>query len=202
MAISINWATRVIAVPQSDLTFLGGVEYELDINWFREQLNDLQDDAEGMPFPTTHNHNTEVNVGGLTLARVVEIINGYTVTFEDVGSPYAVNLTGANSNIAIVTNVNNVSVRPQNSAGLITVPIPSPVSPSDLWDNQPNEKIDNEAYDGCVLVSARIRHFPDSETLLAATDGGIGEGETAVFMLLATAGADGETLSYKRYRVS
>lgn len=202
MAISIEWATGIITVPQADLTDLGGGVYDLDIDWFRKQLNDLQDDEEGMPFPTTHNHNPELTVGGVTLARAVELINGYTVTFEDVGSPYAVNLTGANSNIADVTNVNNVSVRPQNSAGLAVVEIPSPVSPSDLWDNQPNERIDNEVYEGCVLTSARVRHFPDKDTLLAATPGGVAEGETATFMILATAGADGETLSYRRYRVA
>jgi len=39
------------------------------------------------------------------------------VTFED-GS-YAVNLVGANSNISDITNLNSVSVRAANSAGLI-----------------------------------------------------------------------------------
>jgi hypothetical protein len=44
------------------------------------------------------------------------MINNYTVTFED--GQYAVNLVGANSNIADVVNVNQVSVRSANSAGL------------------------------------------------------------------------------------
>jgi len=52
------------------------------------------------------------------LARVVEIINDYTITFED--GQYAVNLVGANSNVADRVNVNQVSVRASNSAGLIT----------------------------------------------------------------------------------
>ena len=67
-------------------------------------------------FLRTHTHNTTVTVGGAILARVVEIINGYTVTFED--DQYRVNTVGANSNIGEVINVNQVSVSTSNSAGL------------------------------------------------------------------------------------
>lgn len=119
MAISINWATKVITVPRADMLLVQSVPTEireLDIDTFRNELNDLSDDAEGMPWPTTHNHNPPVSVGGVTLARVVQIINGYTITFED--GQYAVNLSGANSNLGDVTNVNQVSVRSANSAGL------------------------------------------------------------------------------------
>jgi|CXWL01.1.fsa_nt_gi hypothetical protein len=117
MAITINWGARIINVPQADLTNLGGGIYELDLDWFRLQLKDLEDSADGMAFPITHAHNTTVTLAGLTLARVIEIVNGYTVTFS-AGS-YAVNLVGANSNVSAVTNVNGVSVRSFNSAGLI-----------------------------------------------------------------------------------
>jgi len=82
-------------------------------------LKDLEDDEEAITFPNTHNHNTEVSLGGLTYARVIEMINGYTVTFED-GS-YAVSLVGANSNISDVANVNQVSIRSNNSAGLVSL---------------------------------------------------------------------------------
>lgn len=116
MAISINWLTKVIFVPQSFLTPLGGNLYELDTNLFRLALKDIEDD-EGIPFLDTHRHNTVVILGGIGYARTIEIINGYTVTFED--GQYAVNLVGSNNNIADVTNVNQVSIRPNNSAGLI-----------------------------------------------------------------------------------
>lgn len=119
MAITINWGTKVINVPQADLTPLGGDVYELDANWFRLELKSLEDSDEGMIFPKTHNHNTEVVLSGVTYARIIEIINGYTITFED--GQYAVNVVGANSNISDVTNVNQVSIRMNNSAGLITV---------------------------------------------------------------------------------
>lgn len=89
---------------------------ELNINSFRLTLKDLEDDEQGIVRDRTHNNNPPVSVGGVTLARVVELINGYTVTFED--GQYAVNLAGANSNIGDVTNVNQVSIRSANSAGL------------------------------------------------------------------------------------
>ena len=123
MAITVNWVTKVISVPKADMTLIQSSPTEireLNLNTFRRTLKDLEDDVEGMPYLDTHRHNTEVDVGGLTLARVVEIINGYTVTFED--GQYAVNLTGANSNVGDVVNVNQVSVRSFNSAGLISSP--------------------------------------------------------------------------------
>jgi hypothetical protein len=120
MAISINWATRVIFVPKSDMTLIQSSPIEireLNLNTFRLALKDLEDSEEGIMFPYTHVHNPPVVVGGVTLARVVELVNGYTVTFED--GNYAVNLVGANSNVADKVNLNSVSVRASNSAGLI-----------------------------------------------------------------------------------
>jgi hypothetical protein len=119
VAVSINWGTKVITVPQADLTNLGGGVYELDVDVLRLALKDLEDSEEGMAFPTTHNHNTEVTLSGVTYARVVEIINGYTVTFEN-GS-YTVKCVGANHNLADVKTVNSVSLIIGNSAGLIVV---------------------------------------------------------------------------------
>ena len=117
MAISINWSTKVITVPQADLALISTGLYELDVDVFRQALKSLEDDADGMAYLDTHRHNTEVTLGGVTLARTVEIINGYTVTFEN--GTYAVRLTGANNNLADVMNVNSVSLRSNNSAGLI-----------------------------------------------------------------------------------
>jgi len=117
--ITIDWGNKVIFVPVTETVLIQSVPTvirQLDIDIFRQSLKDLEDDADGMTFLDTHSHNTTVTVGGATLARVVQIINGYTVTFED--GQYAVNLVGANSNIGDVVNVNQVSVRSANSAGL------------------------------------------------------------------------------------
>ena len=134
--ISIDWGTRVITIPKDDLTLVQStpnVIYNMDLNWFRLQLKDLEDSEAGMCFPNTHNHNTEVVLSGLTYARVIEIINGYTITFED--GQYAVNLVGANSNVADMVNVNQVSVRSANSAGLTSSPA-----------------IEYSSYNGCVTI--------------------------------------------------
>lgn len=120
MAISVTWGTKVIYVPQSYLTFLGGSLYQLDLNQFRLDLKNLEDSEEGMPFPDTHTHNTEVVLSGITYARIIEIINGYTVEFED--GQYSVSCTGANHNLAEVKVANQVSLIVNNAAGLITMP--------------------------------------------------------------------------------
>jgi len=119
MAISINWETRVIHIPQGDLTLVSGTLYELDVNALRLVLKDIEDGDEGMGFPDTHRHNTEVVLSGITYARTFEIINGYTITFEDTGSHYTVRCVGANHNIADVLNFNSVNLIIGNSAGLI-----------------------------------------------------------------------------------
>lgn len=122
MAISIDWPNKVIFVPKADMLQVQSSPTEirqLDLNEFRLTLRALEDDDGGMPFERTHQHNTTVTVGGVTLARVVEIINDYTVTFED--GQYAVNLVNANSNVGDRVNVNQVSVRSANSAGLVNL---------------------------------------------------------------------------------
>jgi hypothetical protein len=117
--LSIDWLTKVIFVPKFFLTLVSGTTYQLDTNAFRIALRDIEDDEAGITFAPTHNHNTQVTLSGVTYARVIEIINGYTVTFED--GLYAVNLVGSNNNIPDVLNLNQVSVRASNSAGLQTV---------------------------------------------------------------------------------
>ena len=118
--VTIDWANRIIFIPKFVSTVIQTVPTEirdLDLNELRLALKDLEDSAQGIVYPTTHNHNSPVTVGGVTLARVLELINNYSVTFED--GAYAINLVGANSNVADRVNVNQVSVRSANSAGLI-----------------------------------------------------------------------------------
>ena len=117
MAISVNWATRVITIPKSFMTEISPTLYELDLNAFRLALKDIEDNSEGMSYPDTHFHNTEVTLSGVTYARQIVITNGYTVTFED--GMYAVKCVGANHNLADVKNLNSVSLIIGNSAGLV-----------------------------------------------------------------------------------
>lgn len=119
--MNVDWPNKVIYVDKADMTLVQSTPVEireLNLNWFHLTLRDLEDNDDGMVWPKTHKHNTEVVLGGITYARVIEVINGYTVTFEN-GS-YAVNLVGANSNVGDVVNLNLVSVRSANAAGLIS----------------------------------------------------------------------------------
>lgn len=119
MALSVTWSTKVINILQADLTDLGGGVYELDTDQFRKDLNALQASVEGIVFDTTHEHTAPKTLAGTTFARFIEIINGYTIDFED--GQYQVNLVGSNNNILDVKTVNQVSLAVQNTAGLIQI---------------------------------------------------------------------------------
>jgi len=135
MPISVNWSAKVINIPKAYMEQIQSDPFEvrkLDLDQFRKDLRDLEDDEEGMPFLPTHTHNTEVVLSGATYARMIIFISGYTVTIED--GQYAVNAVGANSNLADVLNLNQVSLRSANSAGLITVTQGSGVTEQDKLD--------------------------------------------------------------------
>jgi hypothetical protein len=119
MAISINWGTKVIYVPKVDLTLVSGTDYTLDVSDLWRALKDLEDGEDGIPCPDSHVNYAPIVLGGISLARVVEIINGYTITFED--DHYGVTIINGNTNIADVLNRNSVSVNTQNSAGLVSI---------------------------------------------------------------------------------
>ncbi len=118
--IEVFWATKEIFVARESLPLIqtNPIEIrELSITDFHDSLRALEDDGEGIPYDTTHNYVGQITISGVDIAQVMTIINGYTVTFED--GNWAVNITGGNSNIADVVNVNSVGVRTANSAGLV-----------------------------------------------------------------------------------
>ena len=120
MAITVDWLTKIVSVPQADITFVSGTLYELDTDWFRLQLKAIEASEEGIPFDDIHLHNTSVTVAGTTFFRTIEIINGYSIQFTP-DSQWSVRLAGSNNNIFDVENgilvQNQVQVIAQNSAG-------------------------------------------------------------------------------------
>lgn len=159
--ISIDWGTRIIFVPQSYLTFISGIIYEMDVEQFRRDLKDLEDSEEGMNFPATHQRNAPTVLSGVTYAQTFEIINGYTVTFEDIGSHYTVTFTGANHNIADVTNFDAVNLVIGNSAGLIEVATGAGPSAQDIAD-----AVWDELKGGHVITNSYGKIVQDMETQL------------------------------------
>lgn len=125
MALSLDPATKVISVPQADLTFVSGTLYTLDSNQFRKDVMGLLASENYIWMDDAFSHNTEVTVAGITYARTLEFINGYSITFEDTGAAYTVRIEGSNNNIFDVENgilnpTDKVTVISTNSAGLIT----------------------------------------------------------------------------------
>jgi len=129
--MTIDWNNKLIFIPKSDLTLVQGSVYKLDLNQFKADLGDIMDNSDGIVNDTIYLNNPPFELDGVTYARGLKIINGYKVEFED--GQYAVNLIGANSNVASVSVVNQVSIRPFNSAGLqiVTVAESSALTPEE-----------------------------------------------------------------------
>lgn len=142
--ITINWSTKVITVPVTFMTLVSGVPgtgnnqsnpalYELDVNALRLALKDIED-SDGMPFLDTHRHNGVVTISGVSYARTFEVINGYTVKFDETTyDHYSVRCAGANHNIADVRRPGTVSLIIGNSAGLIQTSGGSGASAAEVW---------------------------------------------------------------------
>ena len=117
MAYSVNRASKVVTIPKADTVLVSSSPdvRSLDVTTLWQTLIDIQDGEEGIPYLDIVKNTPPLTVAGVTLARVVEIINGYTITFENL--QYAVNIIGGNSNLADKVNKNQVSVNTGNSAG-------------------------------------------------------------------------------------
>jgi len=122
--ITIDYSVTpyIINVPRLYTQFVAtdpqtGLEVrQMNLTQFAQDIGDLQDNVEGAWAPTAYEYTAPVSVGGVQLAPVVVITEFYVVQFEDL--QYAVNLVGANTNVQDQVVVNQVSIRPSNSAGL------------------------------------------------------------------------------------
>lgn len=126
--VEVLWESKIIFVPKSVMPVSQTVPSEirtLNVYDFHGYLRDLEASDSGVLYQPMHTFNPALDLGGVTLAPVVSIINGYTIVFED--GQYAANIVGGNSNIADVVNLNQVSVRSANSAGLQNVSTPTNV---------------------------------------------------------------------------
>ena len=152
MALTINYDTKVIEVPQADLTLISGTLYELDTNQFRKDVMAILDDETHIWMDNAFVHNTEVTVAGTTFARTVEFINGYSIEFED--GQYTVRLTGSNNNVFDVQNgvlvQNQVQIIAQNSAGLINATLTSPEVAASVWSAARSDYMDPSTMGGWV----------------------------------------------------
>jgi len=141
MVYSVDWATKVITIPKADLTPIVGTLYELDTEVFRNELHTIQASETGIVFSDIFSRNAPYTVAGVTYAQSIQIINGYSITFED--GTYSVRLIGSNNDIFDIQNgilnQNSVQVIPNNSAGLVDLN---------------KEDIEHGAYNGAVSLDA------------------------------------------------
>jgi hypothetical protein len=121
MASTMDWLTGTITVPQSDLSFVSGTLYAQDTRAWWDEMKALEASEEGMPFIDIQRHGEETTIAGVTYSQGIEIINSYTITYED--GQYAARLDGSNNNLFDegILNRNQVSIIPTNSAGLQVV---------------------------------------------------------------------------------
>ena len=128
MSYTVNWITKVVSIPTSDLTLVGGTRYSLLMSDFLAEVRRLEwEPTEGLWAPDILEHtNTKVDFAGVDYAPFDDIINGYTVEFT--GSATRVDLLGSNNNIVDILIPTGVTVVPSNSAGLIVKTIGSGLS--------------------------------------------------------------------------
>ena len=119
MAYTVNWITKVISIPTTDLTLVSGTRYSLSMSDFLTEIRRLewQPDEGLWALGIVEHTNTNFDFAGVDYAPFDKIINGYTVQFTGVAT--RVDLSGSNNNIVDVLIPTGITVVPSNSAGLI-----------------------------------------------------------------------------------
>lgn len=109
MAYQVDWEAGIITIPKTDLTFLSGTSYELDLRDFKLEVWRLTwETNEGLSYPeiiTYYPSIPEINQSESILINY----DYYSVQFET--GNYLVTLYGAAGNIDLYTIMNGVSTR-------------------------------------------------------------------------------------------
>ena len=121
MSYTVNWITKVITIPTTDLTLVSGTRYSLLMSDFLAEIRRLewQPDEGLWAIPILIHTNTKFDFVGVDYAPFDDIINGYTVQFTGIAT--RVDLLGSNNNIVDVLIPTGIAVVPINSAGLQVV---------------------------------------------------------------------------------
>ncbi|MHC4237094.1 MAG: hypothetical protein ACYSSM_02390, partial [Planctomycetota bacterium] len=121
MAYAVNWTTKVVTIPLTDLTFVSGTNYTLDAADVWIELRRLEaSPTDGLWADQIAEFvNTQV-LSGLSYSAILKMINGYTWNTDT--SNKTISLLGINNNL-LDTFIpgNGISVLANNSGGKITV---------------------------------------------------------------------------------
>lgn len=128
MSYSVNWLTRVITIPTSDLTLVSGTRYSLLMSDFLIEIRRLESEFSGGLWAAQilEHDNPKIDFAGSNYAGFDKIINNYT--FQVTGAALRVDLLGSNNNLVDVVIATGVSIVPSNSAGLQLVSVGSGLS--------------------------------------------------------------------------
>ncbi len=107
MAYQVDWEAGVITIPKTDLTFLSGTSYELDLRAFKFECWRLTWE-EGLSYPEMLTYYPAIPTINQSESVLINY-DYYMVEFE-VGN-YLVNLFGAASDIDLYVIMNGVSIR-------------------------------------------------------------------------------------------
>lgn len=122
MSYSVNWITKIISIPTTDLVLVSGARYRLEMSSFLHEIRRLEaDPTQGLWADQILDHTNPKTLAGVTFAPFDEIINGYTIQFT--GAATRVDLAGSNNNLIDVLIPTGVAVVPNNSAGLQIVTV-------------------------------------------------------------------------------
>ena len=117
---SVNWTTKVITIPVSDMQLVSGTEYILNMSDFHIEIRRLEwSYTDGFWADQILEHTLSKTLAGTVYAPLDEIINGYTIAFDPIATK--VSLQGSDNNIIDVLVINGVSVIPSNSRGTVVV---------------------------------------------------------------------------------
>lgn len=117
MSYSVNWISKVISIPSSDLELVSGTRYRLVMSDFLSEIRRLESEpSQGLWAEQILSHTNAQTLAGVTFAPSDEVVNGYTIQFTGVAT--RVDLAGSNNNLIDVLIATGVSVVPSNSAGL------------------------------------------------------------------------------------
>ena len=117
MAYTVNWTTKVIDVPLSDLTLISGSNYTLDTGDFWIEMRRLESSpTDGLWAEQVLEFVDTQILSGITYSATVKLINGYT--WQVMSTDKNVSLIGKNSNL-VETFIpgNGISILGNNSGG-------------------------------------------------------------------------------------
>lgn len=129
MAYTVNWLTKVITIPQTDLVLVSGFNYTLDVDLAHDEIRRLEwEFADGLWAEQAIEYINTQLLSGLVYSPIVKMVNGYTWLTD--ATNINISLIGSNTNMLdTFTPGNGVSVLANNSAGKILVGV-SGLSPA------------------------------------------------------------------------